>query len=206
MGSVYAIRESHIKRMLAYSSVAQVGYIFMGIGLGTEAGMAAACFHILVHATSKPLLFLCAGRLSCLTEHKKDLHDLMGSAYRDPLAGAGFTVGAMSMIGIPLFAGFTSKLNFATASVLSAEKMLLTLFVLALSSVLNALYYIPAVTALWSRRFQVGRAEAKPVRGARAPRDRAFAAAAAILIAAIFILGIWYGLVQSVITQGLRLL
>jgi multicomponent Na+:H+ antiporter subunit D len=63
-GSLEAIREHHIKRMLAYSSVAQIGYIFLGIGLGSVPGIVAACFHILVHACSKPLLFCCAGRLS----------------------------------------------------------------------------------------------------------------------------------------------
>ena len=47
--------------MLAYSSVAQIGYIFMGIGLGSEAGMLAACFHVLAHAVTKSMLFLCCG-------------------------------------------------------------------------------------------------------------------------------------------------
>ena len=61
MGSFYAVRESRLKRMLAYSSVAQIGYIFMGIGLGSEAGMLAACFHVLAHAVTKSMLFLCCG-------------------------------------------------------------------------------------------------------------------------------------------------
>ena len=52
MGSLYALREKDIKRMLAYSSVAQVGYIFAGIGIGTEAGITAACIQILVHAVT----------------------------------------------------------------------------------------------------------------------------------------------------------
>lgn len=198
VGSLYAIRESHVKRMLAYSSVAQVGYIFMGIGLVSNAGIAAAIFHILVHATSKPLLFLCAGRLSDVTGHKKDLHDLYGSAYRAPLAGIGFTVGALSMIGIPLFAGFTSKLNFATASVQTTEKTVLTLLVLALSSVLNAMYYIPAVTVIWSR----DKAETYTAR----KRDYAFGIACCALILGIFVLGIWYDPIRHIITRGLWLM
>src|SRR5699024_6976526 len=101
VGSLAAMRENHIKRMLAYSSVAQVGYIFMGIGLGSSEGMIASCFHILVHACCKPLLFLCAGRLSAVSGHHKSLRNLRGSAYRDIGAGIGFTVGALSMIGIP---------------------------------------------------------------------------------------------------------
>ena len=116
LGSLAAMRENHIKRMLAYSSVAQVGYIFMGVGLGSIEGLIASCFHILVHACCKPLLFLCAGRLSAVSGHHKSLKNLRGSAYRDIGAGLGFTVGALSMIGIPLFGGFVSKLYFASAA------------------------------------------------------------------------------------------
>ena len=75
-------------------------------------GSHASCFHILVHACCKPLLFLCAGRLSAVSGHHKSLKNLRGSAYRDVCAGLGFTVGALSMIGIPLFGGFVSKLYF----------------------------------------------------------------------------------------------
>ena len=116
LGSIAAMRENHIKRMLAYSSVAQVGYIFYGVGLGSAEGLIASSFHILVHACCKPLLFLCAGRLSAVSGHHKSLRNLRGSAYRDVGAGLGFTVGAMSMIGIPLFGGFVSKLYFAKQS------------------------------------------------------------------------------------------
>ena len=87
--------------MLAYSSVAQLGYIFMGIGLGTEAGIWAAVFQILVHAVTKPMLFGCAGALSACRHHEQKLHNLRGAAYENRLAGVGFTVGALSMIGIP---------------------------------------------------------------------------------------------------------
>ena len=198
VGSIYAMRESHVKRMLAYSSVAQIGYIFMGIGLMNPAGITAACFHILVHACSKPLLFTSAGRLSATVNHKKDLHELYGTAYRAPLAGVGFTVGALSMIGVPLFAGFTSKLNFATASVQSMEKMLLTLLVLALSTVLNALYYIPAITVIWSRS---GETDAERQKGSAAE-----SIAIILLIALVFVLGIAYAPITRIISDGFRLM
>ena len=67
--------------MLAYSSVAQLGYVFMGIGLGTEAGIAAACFQMLAHACTKSLLFVSVGRLASTTGHDKDLSALRGSAW-----------------------------------------------------------------------------------------------------------------------------
>ena len=72
IGSIGAMKEGHIKRMLAYSSVAQLGYVFMGIGLGTDIGIMAACFQILVHACTKPMLFSCA---SALSAGRRFVHD-----------------------------------------------------------------------------------------------------------------------------------
>ena len=205
-GSLGAMRERHIKRMLAYSSVAQIGYIFMGMGLGTLAGLTASCFHILVHACCKPLLFSCAGRLSAVSGHHKSLRSLRGSAYRDIAAGLGFTVGALSMIGIPLFGGFVSKLYFASAS-LPTNKTAMTLLTIALSTVLNALYYVPALLAIWVRP---PAEEEKELLADAAPEelapDRSFTAAAVILTAGIFVLGIFYHPVLNVIEAGLRLL
>ena len=61
MGSVYAVHEGRMKRMLAYSSVAQIGYIFMGLGLGSVAGVLATIFHVFAHAATKSMLFICCG-------------------------------------------------------------------------------------------------------------------------------------------------
>ena len=205
-GSLGAMRERHIKRMLAYSSVAQIGYIFMGMGLGTMAGLTASCFHILVHACCKPLLFSCAGRLSAVSGHHKSLRNLRGSAYRDIAAGLGFTVGALSMIGIPLFGGFVSKLYFASAS-LPTNKTALTLLTIALSTVLNALYYVPALLAIWVRPpAEEEKALLADVSREDLAFDRSFTAAAVVLTAGIFALGIFYHPVLDVIEAGLRLM
>ena len=64
IGSIDAIRENSIRRMIAYSSVAQIGYIYMGFGLGTELGVLASVFHIICHAATKALLFLSASSLT----------------------------------------------------------------------------------------------------------------------------------------------
>jgi multicomponent Na+:H+ antiporter subunit D len=205
-GSLGAIREYHVKRMLAYSSVAQIGYIFMGLGLGTTAGVVASCFHILVHACCKPLLFCCAGRLSAVSGHHRSLKNLRGSAYRDVGAGIGFTVGALSMIGIPLFGGFVSKLYFASAS-LPTNQTALTLFTIALSTVLNALYYVPALLAIWLK--PSAEDEAAVLADATPDQlsfDRSFTTAATILTLAIFVLGIFYHPITSVIEAGVRLI
>ena len=144
MGSVHAMRQNNIKRMIAWSSVAQVGYIFLGVGLNTVAGVAAACLHIIIHACVKPMLFTAAGGLSSAAGHKKGLHELMGTFYLNPWAGAGLVAGACSMMGIPAFAGFASKLSLTLAS-FDSSVMFWALAALATSSVLNALYYVPAV-------------------------------------------------------------
>ncbi|MPM70403.1 NADH-quinone oxidoreductase subunit N [bioreactor metagenome] len=206
IGSVEAIREHHIKRMLAYSSVAQIGYIFLGIGLGSEAGIVAACFHIIVHACSKPLLFSCAGRLSAISGHHKNLRNLRGSAYRDKLAGVGFTVGALSMIGIPLFGGFVSKLYLTNAS-LSSDKMALNLMVIALSTVLNALYYVPAVMCVCMKpTVEEEAAIQADVKPESLTFDLSFTVSAVIFILAIFILGIFYHPIIEVIRSGVQML
>ena len=150
MGSVYAMRERKMKRMLAYSSVAQIGYIYMGIGMGTRVGMTAACFHILAHAITKTLLFLCCGSFVEDNGGKDKIYHMRGAALRNPLAGVGYTVGALSMIGVPLLAGFISKVYFATASVYSSGKMAAVLIVLGISMVLNALYFLPSIIAIWT--------------------------------------------------------
>ena len=197
LGSVMALRETHAKRMLAYSSVAQLGYVFMGIGLGTEAGVAAAVFQILAHAFAKPLLFVSVGRLASTTHHDKQLRALRGSAWKTPLAGFGFGIGALSMVGIPLFGGFAAKVNFSTASLFSDSKVALTLFVLALSSVLNALYYIPALINIWSEK----RPDAE-----RAKKDPTAAAAIITLALGVLLLGVCFTPVMNLIVRGLELL
>lgn len=201
LGSVRAIQQTHIKRMLAYSSVAQIGYIFMGFGLGTEAGIVASCLHILVHACSKPMLFCCAGKLGDAAGHHKNLANLRGSAYRAPLAGVGFTVGALSMIGIPLLGGFASKLYFASASLQTSDRMAVTLLVLAVSTVLNALYYVPAVLAIWSLAAEETLSELPPMEP-----DWGFRISTMVFIAAVFVLGILYRPLVHIIEAGVRLM
>lgn len=150
MGSLSAIREDDIRRMISYSSVAQIGYIYMGFGLGTTAGMVASIFHILSHAATKSLLFVSGVGLTDVSGNQKKFVELTGAAYRNPIAGAAFTVGSLSMVGIPLFSGFISKLLFSQAAVQNGGKMLPTLVVLAVSTVLNAIYFMKTVIRIYT--------------------------------------------------------
>lgn len=151
VGSISAIHQNDIRRMVAFSSAAQIGYIYMGIGLGTGAGLAAACFHVLCHAVTKPLLFISASGLSDASGGSKLFRDLQGSAYRNRWAGVAFSAGALSMVGMPMLSGFISKFLFASASVqVLVGKMLPTLIVLAISTVLNAVYFLRTVIRIYT--------------------------------------------------------
>ena len=198
IGSLYAMKEGHMKKMLAYSSAAQLSYVFMGIGMGTEAGIAAACFQLIAHACTKSLLFLTAGRLSEVTGGEQEIHALRSSAWRVPMAGLAFLVGTLSMIGIPLMAGFNSKLTLALAS--DGLESLLVLAALGVSSVLNALYYIPAFIAIWS----TGESAVREGTANRKAID--FGIAAAALMTGVIVLGFLFAPVMGVIEAGLGLM
>lgn len=149
-GSLSAIKENDIRRMIAFSSVAQIGYIYMGIGMGTEAGMVASVFHILSHAATKSLLFIAAIGLTDVSGGSRKFIELTGAAYRNKWAGITFTVGSLSMVGVPMFSGFISKLLFAQAAVQNQGKMLPALIVLAVSTILNAIYFMKTVIRIYT--------------------------------------------------------
>jgi multicomponent Na+:H+ antiporter subunit D len=136
--------------MIAFSSVAQIGYIYMGIGMGTQEGMVASVFHILSHAATKSLLFIAAIGLTDVSGGSRKFIELTGSAYRNKWAGVTFTVGSLSMVGVPLFSGFISKLLFAQSAVKLSGRMLPALLVLGLSTILNAIYFMKTVIRIYT--------------------------------------------------------
>lgn len=150
VGSIEAIREQDLRRMIAYSSVAQIGYIYMGLGLGTTLGVIAALFQVLSHAATKSLLFVAASGLTEVTGDNSNIHGLNGVGYRNKFAGIAFSVGALSMVGIPLFSGFIAKLLFAQAGIEHPYKVFPTLFALALSTILNAMYFMKTMIRIYS--------------------------------------------------------
>ncbi len=150
VGSISAIRENNIRRMIAYSSVAQIGYIYMGFGLGTTDSVVASIYHIVSHAATKSLLFVSASGITDASGDDTDFFSLTGAGYRNKLAGVAFSVGSLSMVGIPMFSGFISKLLFAQAALESVNKMLPTLIALAISTILNAVYFLKTVIRLYA--------------------------------------------------------
>ena len=210
IGSAKALQQHMVKRVIAYSSIAQIGYIFMGIGMGTSAGLAAAVLHMIVHAVTKPMLFTAAGGLMDCCGHQKEIAALRGSARRNPAAGAGLVVGSMAMIGIPFFSGFVSKISFAMASFHDLDRTVLVLGALAVSTVLNAMYYIPLIIIVFSERgpekadYEAAGLEDAAVPEAGEPvKDVPFAAAMACFMAGNVLIGTCYGPVVRMIETGL---
>lgn len=194
-GSLMALLQTDIKRMIAYSSVAQVGYIFMGIGLGNELGLYAAVFHILAHAVTKAGLCLVAGSIIEQT-HNRKLDKMGGVGMQMPVTMALFAVGALSMTGIPLLIGFNSKWNFA-AGIMDAQKFWV-IAALAVSSLLNALYYLPvAIHAFFGH-------EAREKAQNRQSLERPLGALLPIIILACFVvlIAVWNGPFTAFIQAG----
>ncbi len=106
--STVAIFQHNIKRMLAYSSVAQIGYMVLGMSLASSAGLTAAVLHLFNHALMKGGLFLALGCIAWRLGSVR-LGDLAGLGYRMPWTMAAFVAGGLSLIGLPLTAGFISK-------------------------------------------------------------------------------------------------
>ena len=150
IGSISAMRENDIFRMIAFSSAAQIGYIYLGIGVSQTFGVAAALFHVLTHAVTKPLLFLSAAQLSEAVGGKKQFKELQGTAHFNKFAGFAFTVGSLSMIGIPPTMGFISKYLFAVSAFHANLKMIPTLIVLAVSTVLNTIYFARTLIRIYN--------------------------------------------------------
>ncbi|NLM55146.1 MAG: monovalent cation/H+ antiporter subunit D family protein [Firmicutes bacterium] len=147
-GSLLALKQTDIKRMLAYSTAAQVGYIFLGVGLMNENSLTGSVFHILNHAVVKGMLVLAAGSIMKLTGRRR-IADFAGVGRRFPLPMVVFTIGALSMVGVPPLSGFTSKWYLALGAL--AEGRAVLVGVLLLSSLLNAAYYLPIAIAAFFR-------------------------------------------------------
>jgi multicomponent Na+:H+ antiporter subunit D len=146
-GSIMAIPQRNLKRMLAYSSVAQIGYIALGIGLGTPYGFIGAILHILNHACMKACLFLTSANLEA---HGKelDLDSFNSTLRRDlPVSSACFTLAALSMIGLPPTAGFFSKWYLLLGSYQEGRWILVT--VILASSLLNAVYFFRIIERIY---------------------------------------------------------
>ena len=144
--SVVALRQTNLKRLLAYSTVAQLSYVVMAtLILQPLAGIGAA-IHIVAHGFGKITLFLAAGAISVATK-KTELHQLNGIGRRMPWTMTAFTIGALSMIGLPPTGGFISKW-YILGGALQADNYV-AVFTIIVSTLLNAAYFLPIIYSAW---------------------------------------------------------
>jgi len=142
VASFYALRLDNLKALLAYSTIGQLSYMIMGAALLSPRGMTGGVMHLAVHSFSKITLFFCAGSIY-LASRKTKISEMDGIGLRLPWTLAAFSVGALSIIGLPLTAGFLTKWYLATGSLESGQP--LVLFVLLVSTLLSAAYYLRVV-------------------------------------------------------------
>ncbi|HEY5635310.1 MAG TPA: proton-conducting transporter membrane subunit [Burkholderiales bacterium] len=146
--SVVALRSDNLKRRLAYSTVSQLSYVVIAAAVLLPLSVAGAVLHIAAHAVSKITLFFAAGAIYTAA-HKTEISQLDGIGRRMPWTMTAFTIGALSLIGIPPGIGFVSKW-FMLQGVFAAELWLVAGVMLA-STVLNAAYFMPIIHAAFFR-------------------------------------------------------
>ncbi len=194
MGSVFAIGQTDIKRMLAYSSVAQLGYIVLGLSLATTEGLSAAFFHVISHALMKSALFLSAGAIIYKTEKRK-ISNLSGIGYEMPITMVVFSIAALGMIGIPGISGFMSKWYLALAVLESGKPWFL--LVILLSSFLNAVYYLPIIVSAFLKPREDGSEEMT-----RDGIPRTMTMPMMIIAGLILLLGIFPQIIMNIIERA----
>jgi proton-translocating NADH-quinone oxidoreductase chain N len=200
IGNLMALRQTQVKRLLAYSSVAHIGYMLLGLGVAvmfqSADGAVGAFFHLFNHAMMKGLAFLSAGALLYTLHLSKGEHlplvleDLDGASRRYPLVAFAFSVAVLGLGGLPPLSGFMSKWQIFMAGV-STQNIWIILLVIfaALNSVLSLVYYAPLVNRIY-------RHEPSAAVKSGTPMTIAMGLPLVLLSAGVIVLGIWPSLMD----------
>lgn len=144
-GCSRAVKETHLKRRLAYSTISNLSYILFGAVIMTPWGLAAALTHLAFHAVMKICSFFCAGAVMHQTD-RHYVHELNGLGYKMPCVFGIFTISAFALMGVPGLAGFISKWNLAQAAVESENPLAWGgIACLLISALLTAIYMLTIV-------------------------------------------------------------
>lgn len=202
VGNLMALRQTQVKRLLAYSSLSHMGYVLLGIAAGALAGSenaaAGGFFHIMTHAMMKGLAFLSAGALLYSLHQAKGNHDplilddLDGASRRYPLVAFAFSVAVLGLGGLPPLAGFMSKWQIFVGGFQTGNPWIMVLVVFAaLNSVLSLGYYAPMVNRLYRHKPAETVTAGKPV-------PVLMSIPLLLLSLGVVVLGFWPSLVNSI--------
>ena len=192
--SVVALRQQNLKRLLAYSTIAQLSYVVMAAAILKPLAEIGAAIHMVAHAFGKITLFFAAGAIYVAAK-KTEIGQLKGIGWRMPITMTAFTIGALSMIGVPPTGGFVSKWYILAGAF--QDDNYVALATIILSTVLNAAYFLPIVYMAWFMREE--QPPAKPHGEAPWPAVLALAITAFLTIAFFFFNGATLELERQVV-------
>jgi multicomponent Na+:H+ antiporter subunit D len=144
--SIVALRQQNLKRLLAYSTVAQLSYVVMAAAILKPLAEIGAAIHMVAHAFGNITLFFAAGAIY-VAARKTEIHQLRGIGMRMPITMTAFTIGALSMIGVPPTGGFVSKWYILAGAF--QDDNYVAIATIILSTVLNAAYFLPIIYMAW---------------------------------------------------------
>lgn len=197
-GSVMAVREQHLKRRLAYSTISNLSYILLGVMLMTQEGLGAGLMHLLFHGVMKICLFFGAGAVICKTQ-KEYLRDMKGLGRRMPFTFGCFTVASLALIGVPGLCGFVSKWYLAEASIGSGTILgWVGVGALICSAVLTAIYLFTVILTVFAPEKEL---EAQTAGEERADPHWFMKLPMAFLCLAMLVLGLFSGPLVSALER-----
>jgi multicomponent Na+:H+ antiporter subunit D len=209
IGSILAIAQSDLKRMLAYSSVANIGYIVLGLGMGNKLALIGGLFHILNHAFMKAALFMASAGIM-YKRGGRIIYQFRGLRRKMPLTMGAFTVATLSMVGIPPTAGFFSKLYLILGAIEARQWVFIA--VILISSLLNAVYFFRVIEMAFFKPWTSGHAASSTPAGdgEKSGMDEmpwsmlipTLAVAAGIVLLGIFNGPIISGVLERVVPRG----
>ncbi len=149
IGELSALSQKNVKKMLAYSSMAQMGLIAVGFSIGNKLGVYGGIFQLVNHSIAKSMLFLIVGVLVAVGVGE-NIDDFKGLWKRNPFLTLTFSIGAFSMLGFPLFGGFWSKFSIVAASVQRGGWYDFIIGLVLFASVVEAFYYLRIVAYMFA--------------------------------------------------------
>ncbi|BBJ28702.1 proton-conducting transporter transmembrane domain-containing protein [Athalassotoga saccharophila] len=151
IGELSALAQKNVKKMLAYSSMAQMGLVAIGFSIGSKMGSYAGVFQLVNHSVAKAMMFLILGVIVSFGIGER-IDDMKGLWYKSPFLTITFTIGSLSLLGLPLFGGFWSKFALVDASIQRGGWYDFVIAIVLFASVVEAFYYLRIVGYMFTSK------------------------------------------------------